>query len=177
MPFRAVEPNSIPAQHPVAHLRDAWPSLSGPGGYACWLRFDPLDFPRVLPWVMLLRQQDPAQPERFTYMVCGEGCRQAFGFSYQGKVFGEDLPAAAVSARLREFASIRAGAGPLYSTTPLPLPDREFVEVYRGVFGLSSDGAWIDRFLIVLAPVNVRLAARRATMVHYPEARASVLSR
>lgn len=162
MSIRSVEPHSIPLQHPVACLRDSWPELCGPNRLVAWSRFDPLDFPQMLPWVVLLRQDDPADPATLNYVICGEGCRQTFGFSCQGKTFGEDLPPAAVAERLREFAEIRAGSGPLYSATPLPVPGREFVEVYRGVFGLSTDGEWIDRFLVVLAPVNVRLPDRRA---------------
>lgn len=164
MSFRSVEPHTIPTQHPVACLRDAWLDLCGPDGVVAWSRFDPLEFPQVLPWVMLLRQDDPADPATLNYAICGEGCRQTFGFSYQGKTFGEDLPPDAVAERLREFAEIRAGGGPLYSATPLPVPGRDFVEVYRGVFGLSTDGERIDRFLIVLAPLNVRLSVRRTAV-------------
>ena len=160
MPFRAIDPQSVPPQHPVACLRDAWPAMCGPDGIVSWSSFDPLDIPQVLPWVLLLRQDDPVDPARLSYVICGEGCRQTFGFSYQGKTFGEDLPPSAVARRLQEFATVRAGGGPLYSETPLPVPGRDFIEVYRGVFGLSTDGEWVDRILIVIAPVSIRLPAR-----------------
>ena len=161
MSYRSIEPSEVPALHPVAQIRDVWPSLAGDDGVASWRRFDPFDHPQVLPWVLLLRQEDPAQPDRLRYAVCGDGCRQTFGFSFQGKWFGEDLPAAAVASRLAEFTAIREGRGPIYSFTPLPVSDREFIQVYRGVFGFSSDGAGVDRYLIVLAPDNVRVAGRR----------------
>lgn len=164
MSYRSIEPSEVPALHPVAQIRDVWPSLAGEGGVASWRRFDPFDYPQVLPWVLLLRQEDPAEPGRLRYAVCGDGCRQTFGFSLQGKWFGDELPAAAVANRLAEFAAVRQGRGPIYSFTPLPISDREFIQVYRGVFGFSSDGAGVDRYLIVLAPDNVRVAGRR-TMV------------
>lgn len=162
MGYRAIDPSEIPALHPVAQIRDRWIELADASGIAPWDRFDPLDHPAVLPWVMLLRQDDPAEPGLLRYAICGDGCRQTFGFSYQGKMFGEDLPPEAVRERLNEFAVIRAGRGPLYSFTPLPVSDREFIDVYRGVFGFASAGHAVDRIFVVLAPTNVRLTARQS---------------
>lgn len=161
MSYRSIASSEVPALHPVAQIRDVWPALAGAGGVASWRAFDPFDYPQVLPWVMLLRQEDPAQPDRLRYAVCGDGCRQTFGFSFQGRWFGDGLPEPVVASRLAEFRAVRDGRGPIYSFTPLPISDREFIEVYRGVFGFSSDGALVDRYLIVLAPVNVRVAGRR----------------
>ncbi len=162
MGFRSIHPSEVPDLHPVAQIRDCWSELAGGSGIAPWSRFDPLDFPEVLPWVLLLRQEDPADPDRLRYTICGDGCRQTFGFSYQGKLFGDDLPAEAVAQRLDEFRAIRDGQGPLYSFTPLPISDREFIDIYRGVFGFSVDGLGVDRFLVVLAPDNVRVPSRSA---------------
>lgn len=161
MGYRPIHPSEVPALHPVAQIRDVWPSLAGTGGIAQWRRFDPFDYPQVLPWVMLLRQDDAEQPDRLRYAVCGDGCRQTFGFSFQGRWFGDGLSDEAIASRLAEFAAIRAGSGPIYSFTPLPLSDRAFIDVYRGVFGFTSEGSGVDRYLIVLAPQNVRVPGRR----------------
>lgn len=158
MGFRSINPDHIPTRHPVAVVRDWWRG-TGNGSIAPWSCFDPVDHAGALPWVMLLRQEKPGDAELLRYVVCGDGCRQAFGFSYQGKLFGEDLPADAFARRQAEFAQVRAGLGPLFSTTPLPLSDREFIEVYRGVFGFASEDTTVDRYLVVLAPVNVRVPA------------------
>lgn len=40
-----------------------------------------VDFPQVLPWVLLLRIEDPRKPDRLRYASCGDGCRQTFCFS------------------------------------------------------------------------------------------------
>lgn len=178
MGYRSVDPADIPAMHPVAQIRDVWPALAGSGGIAPWQRFDPLDHPQVLPWVLLLRQDDPKAPDRLRYAICGDGCRQTFGFSYQGSWFGDGLPQAAANRRMTEFAAVRAGRGPVFTFSPLPLRDRDFISVYSGVFGFSSDGRSVDRLLIVLAPENVRLAARcpaRPAMTNAAPASASLL--
>ncbi|MEQ8398955.1 hypothetical protein [Thalassobaculum sp.] len=165
MSFRSIEPSEIPALHPVAHVRDGWANFAGTTGIAPWSSFDPVDYPYVLPWVMLLRQEDPADPERLRYVICGDGCRKTFGMSYQGKLFGEDLPGSVVAQRRAEFQKIRNGHGPLYSRTPLPIANREFIDIYRGVFGFSSDdasgAAAVDRYLVVVAPLNVQVPARQ----------------
>ena len=162
MGYRCIDPTEVPALHPVAQIRDVWPSLADPDGIVPWQRFKPFDHPQVLPWVMLLRQDDPAVPERLRYVICGDGCRQTFGFSYQGSWFGDGLPEDAVARRLAEFAAVRAGRGPVYSFSPLPVRDRDFIQIYRGVFGFSAAGRGVDRLMVVLAPENVRVAARRA---------------
>src|SRR3546814_19446555 len=74
---------------------------------------------------------------------------------------GDVLEDAVVASRMAEGASSRDGRGAIYSFTPLPISDREFIEVYRGVFGFTSDGSSVDRYLVVLAPENVRVAGRR----------------
>lgn len=160
MGYRSIDPWTVPARHPVARIRDSWADLAAADGTVPWSRFDPLDHPGVLPWVLLLRAEDPAQLDRFRYAICGDGCRQSFGFSYQGKMFGEDLPAEAVTQRLAEFEAIRAGQGPLYSYTPLPVAGRGFISVYRGVFGFSADDGVVDRYMVVIAPDNVRVPNR-----------------
>src|SRR3546814_17862830 len=75
-------------------------------------------------------------------------------------MFGDGLDDAVVASRLAEFAAIRDGRGPIYSFTPLPISDRAFITVYRGVFGFTSDGSSVDRYLVVLAPENVSVAGR-----------------
>ena len=42
----------------------------------------------------------------------------------------------------------------------LPVADRGFINVYRGVFGFSADTGTIDRYMIVIAPDNVRVPNR-----------------
>ena len=164
MTFRSIESSEIPVLHPVAHIRDGWAGFAGNAGIAPWSNFDPVDYPYVLPWVMLLRQEDPADAERLRYVICGDGCRKTFGMSYQGKLFGEDLPESVVTQRKIEFQNIREGRWPLYSVTPLPIANREFIDIYRGVFGFSSDGTSVDRYLLVVAPLNVQVPARQPQM-------------
>src|SRR3546814_15522740 len=118
-----------------------WPTLAGAGGVASWRCFDPFDHPQVLPWVLLLRQEDPADADRLRYAVCGDGCRQTFGFSFQGRMFGDGLDDAVVASRMAEFAAIRDGRGPTYSFPPLPFRPDERCVGKEGVSTFRSGGS------------------------------------
>lgn len=133
-------------------MYDFWLRAANGEGIAPWSSFDPVDHSRVLPWIMLLRAERRDGQEIFRYVVCGTGCSAIFGFSYQNKVFGENLPPEAVRRRTAEFERAREGQGPILSRTELPIEGREHVLVYRGVFAFSADGSWVDRIMVVLAP-------------------------
>lgn len=154
MSFREIPLSEIPSRHPVAVFHRFWSSAAKDAAVAPWSAFDATDHPAVLPWILLLRREaDASTPEQeiWRYAVCGTGCTELFGFSYQGKVFGEDLPPEAVAQRMTEFQRARAGGGPQFSHTRLPIPDRSFLPVFRGVFPFSGEDGSVDRLLVILA--------------------------
>lgn len=54
--------------------------------------------------------------------------------------------------RWGEVKPVEDGGDPVFSETTLPMPDKDTKEVYRGVFGFSSDGLSVDRIGVVVAP-------------------------
>ena len=134
-----------------------------------WDRFDPVDHPRMLPWIILLkREHGPSITggARLRYAVCGTGITELFGFSNQGNLFGENLPPETVVHYRDEFERVMAGSGPIFSRTELPVPGRDFYDVYRGVFAFTSaNGAGgfgngneapaVDRICVILAPADL----------------------
>lgn len=160
MSYAEIPACDVPARHPVAIFRDAWAVLSEGQPIANWRAFDPVDFPNILPWVLLLRQESKDDPNQLRYTICGDRCRETFGFSYQNKLFGEGLPADAVAERQKEFDRVRAGDGPIYSRTTLPIKTREFIVVFRGVFAFRGDTNLIDRIMVIIAPENIALTQR-----------------
>jgi hypothetical protein len=117
-----------------------------------------MEHPSVLPWVLLLKPEPGAgEAKVWRYAVCGTGCTELFGMSYQGKLFGESLPPAAAAQRKAEFDRAIVGGGPQFSHTNLPMPEKDFMKVYRGVFPFSTRDGEIDRILVVLARDDTRL--------------------
>lgn len=159
MSFRKVGLSEVPSVHPVAVFHEFWAAAAAGRSIAPWSAFDATEHPSILPWVLLLKRE--AAPEgggavQWRYAVCGTGCTNLFGFSYQGKVFGEGLPPEAAAERRAEFDRAIAGGGPQFSHTQLPIPEREFVPVFRGVFPFASSGDDVDRLFVILADEAAR---------------------
>jgi hypothetical protein len=150
--YRLVTLDAIPPRNPVRVFETVWQSMAPDRLIGDWGRFDPMTITRILPWILLLREEGTETGLVLRYRICGEGCRQMFGFSYQDQLFGEGLPPEAIATRLSEFAQVRAGSGPIFSVTELPIPDKSFKTVYRGVFAFRSEDGKIDRILVVIAP-------------------------
>lgn len=156
--MRAVALADIPAAHPVRAFYHFWAEVAKGAPAAPWQAFDATQHPQILPWVLLLRREAAEDgAARWRYTVCGTGCTALFGFSYQGKLFGENLPPDAAAQRMAEFERAIAGQGPQFSTTNLPIPGRDFVTVYRGVFPFASGTDGVDRLFVILARDDTRV--------------------
>src|SRR5512138_82166 len=157
--MRALDISAMPADHPVAVFHRFWCEAAGGSGWAPWAAFDPSQHPAILPWVLLLKLEGPSAGDTsaWRYAVCGTGCTALFGFSYQGKLFGENLPPEAAAQRMAEFERAIAGEGPQFSHTELPIPGKDFVAVYRGVFPFATASDGVDRLFVVLARDDTRV--------------------
>lgn len=160
VPIRAVDLSEIPAAHPVVVFHRFWSKAAAAEAWAPWSAFDPAEHPAILPWVLLLRREpaaDESAAPAWRYTVCGTGCTGLFGFSYQGKLFGEDLPPDAAAERMVEFERAIGGDGAQFSATRLPIPGKDFVKVFRGVFPFAAGPAGVDRLFVVLAREDTRV--------------------
>ena len=158
MSIREISAADLPATHPATVFHHFWTAAADGRSWAPWALFDPVDHPGILPWVLLLKAEpaDAGKGVQWRYAVCGTGCTDLFGFSYQGKLFGVGMPAEAAAERLAEFGRVVAGSGPLFFDSHLPIPTREFVRVLRGIFPFSTDGSGVDRLFVVVAREEAR---------------------
>lgn len=150
----------LPEKHPVGVFHAFWRSVTDESRQvAPWASFDPADHPRILPWILLLKHEGvtSADDPIWRYSVCGTGCSDLFGFSYQGKVFGENLPPDAIAQRRAEFDRVCNGSGPLFSQSDLPIHGRSSIEICRGVFPFSDGGQVVDRIVVILAESNLEI--------------------
>ncbi len=154
--FQHIEFEELPSAHPVATFNGFWRQAAGENNVAPWSSFDAADHPRILPWVMLFKYDDAVDGEGSSLRctVCGSGCTNLFGFSYQGRLIGEDLPPGEAAYRRDEFERVTSGIGALFSRAHLPFPNREKVSVFRGVFPFTSNEHGVDRIMIVVAEIG-----------------------
>lgn len=150
-PIAHIGLGDVPEPHPVAQMANWWNSHATTDRTPPWSAFDPVDLRRVLPWILLLR---PMADGRLKYVVSGTLCDELFGFSYLGKYFGEGLPPDAAKARQVEFDIAVSNRAPLYSKVNLPVENKEFIKVIRGVFPFLTDDGAIERIMVVIAPVD-----------------------
>ncbi|MCK0068628.1 hypothetical protein [Kordiimonas laminariae] len=148
--FKHIPPEEIPSEHPVSLFRAFWESKLASGRLVKWADFSPMSIAEVLPWVLMLEKQPDG---RFFYEISGSGCEMLFGVKYEGKFLGDDLPPEATEQRLEEFRIIERGEGPLFSQNTLPIADKQFKEVYRGVFGFQDDDGLLNKIIVVIAPI------------------------
>ncbi len=143
--------DEIPTDHPVALFARFWIAAAGDRPAPEWSVFNPIEHPKILPWILLMKPE-PGGVLRYT--LCGTGCSALFGLSYEGKVFGEGLPAEAVEIRKREFARAEAGEAPVFSKGNLPIQHREYIDIFRGVFPFLAADATLQRMMVVISPVD-----------------------
>lgn len=144
----------VPARHPVGVMLRHWSDWGGDRQCIGWTTFDPIAFPKLLPWVLLLR---PEEDGCLRYAVSGGKCDRMFGIRYQGKVFGEGLPPEAVAARREEFDIAVNERRALLSRVKIPLEGKDHTEIYRGVFPFLSEHGALERLLVLAAPVDLRI--------------------
>ena len=144
----------VPDDHPVAVFADYWAGRKDPSEtLPRRTNIKPSEIIPVIPWLLILEKaEDYPEPEpQFRYRLAGTGCTELFGVDYTNKLLGDHLTADARNIRLREFRRALTSCQPIFSLTPLPVPDREFITAYRGVFPVSSNGSAMDQIFCVIA--------------------------
>lgn len=147
--FDHIDIGKIPTEHPVAVFNSLWTELELEHKPVPWNAVKPEAAATAIPWLLLL---EPRPDGRYYYRICGTGCEMLFGRPHEGGFFGEDMPQDAINKRLEEFDVVQSGGGPLLSETTLPMEGKENREIYRGVFGFTSDGETVDKIGVVVAP-------------------------
>ena len=150
----------LPPRHPAGVFHAFWRGVAEDSTNAApWASFDPADHPKILPWILLLKREGVAAGREaiWRYSLCGTGCIDLFGSSFQGKVLGEDLPPDLAAQRRAEFDRVSNGAGPSFSRAELPIPGRSLVRIYRGVFPFTDSGPGVERVVVILAEADFEI--------------------
>jgi hypothetical protein len=91
----------------------------------------------------------------------GTGCRDLAGADYTGRLIGEGFTPEAAAERKRELGLVCATGEPFYTCNRMPLAERDFIKVYRGVFPVSLIGDQVDQVFVVMAQEDLRLELRK----------------
>lgn len=139
----------IPKTHPVQKFYDYWETLFTEQDMAVWDSSLVSAVPEAMSWASILIAE---ATNRYLCRFCGSSYEQMIGLHHQGLYLDEALPEEALAARVRELVDVSNGMGPLFSQTTLPFKKREYIKVYRGIFGFITETSKIDRFVVIIAP-------------------------
>ena len=150
--YLEVSLEQLPSRHPVAVFMHYWASKRDDRtALPCRNELKPSEMLPTIPWMLILERSGDQSHRQFRYRLAGTGCTELFGVDYTNKLLGENLLPEATNIRLQEFERVLNSREPIFSQTPLPVPDREFITAYRGVFPVSSDGSAADQIFCVIA--------------------------
>ena len=166
--YRSIDRHDIADGHPIDVFDAYWDAVSAGGQPVPWRCFRPMDFPRVLPWVLLL---DHIEDDTYVYRLTGSGCEQIFGRNMTGQTFGTGVKKSFITTTLKEFAALREGASPFYYHGTIPIQDRDYIEVYRAAYGFADKCGNISKMFVVVAPVSTVAAPRKMQVTPREEAR------
>ena len=110
--------------------------------------FSPADLPLVIPWLMIL---DRFGGSDYEYRLCGTWCVELFGIDYTKCELSDPLPEGSAETRRWEFEEVWREAKLVYSHTRVPISDREFLRIFRGVIPVSTCENQIDQVFVVIA--------------------------
>tara|TARA_B100000676_G_scaffold303893_1_gene355130 strand:- start:61 stop:600 length:540 start_codon:yes stop_codon:yes gene_type:complete len=147
-PYRRVDLPDLPDTHPVRVFADYWMTRSEEDSPMPRSEFSPADIPQVIPWLMILERFGDSD---YGYRLCGTGCVDLFGIDYTNCELGDHLPEESAETRRREFEEVWREAKPVYSHTRVPIPGREFLRIFRGVFPVSTREDQLDQVFVVIA--------------------------
>lgn len=148
----------LPDRHPVVVFARYWGAKRNTGcSLPCRSDLKPSEMLSAIPWLLILEKCGKAPDWQFRYRLAGTGCTELFGIDYTNRLLGENIEPEATKIRRREFAHALNSRKPVFSRTPLPIPDREFITAYRGVFPVTTDGSLANQIFCVIAADKARI--------------------
>ncbi len=153
-----VSREQLPDRHPVAVFARYWSAKRDVGTcLPCRSDLKPSEMLSAIPWLLILERCGEAPEWQFRYRLAGTGCTELFGVDYTNRLLGENIDPEAMKIRRQEFFHVLNRREPVFSRTPLPIPDREFITAYRGVFPVTTDGSEADQIFCVIAADKAKI--------------------
>jgi hypothetical protein len=112
---------------------------------------DPIEIPRLLPYLSLVDIVRDAARLRYRFRLIGTDVAAKTATNMTGKWVEEAFPAEAAVAIIRAYDSVVATRTPHHSANVMAVPGREHIRFERIVFPLARDGETIDMLIGVYA--------------------------
>lgn len=137
----------IPTTHPVSGFATIYEKNKRPDGWINRSAFDPVDHPKILPWIMIAEEIEGGF---FKTRLMGTGAINLLGGDFTGRLFDDAADKDIWALRSREIELARSTGTPQYSKSLIEPDYGPAWTAYRGVFPcLHGDK---ELFFFVLAP-------------------------
>lgn len=146
---RRLQAHEVPQGHPVRRLEAYFLAKRRPDGRLHRDDFDPLDIFEIMPWMQILELDEC---RAYRYRLFGTAMAGLIGTDLTGQRLQDVVEPDVLELRLTEISDAFTGNAPVYSTSELAFPGREFITVIRGLFPGSKDGQ--DLVFFPTAPVD-----------------------
>jgi hypothetical protein len=157
--FQMLDLDDIPEVHPVKRFDKFWRSNLNDAGLFERASFKVGVCYPVLPWVVILEPERSSTDIDFIYRLCGTGFTSLVGQEFTGEKLGVIMPANAKAEMKAGLTKSLLSGKPKFTSADLPIEERKFIHVLRGVFPVSSDGETIDQLFTILAEPACSISA------------------
>ncbi len=152
--FVPIEFADIPDDSLIMQFFTYWRSIAKGVAMPARQDLDPIDIPKIIPWMYLIDVLRQPGGIDFRYRLVGSRNAELVRQDATGKLVGEAFPEATATLMRRSYAEILERCLPLCWQATVPGPDRAFIACYRALFPFSADGQTVKLIAGLLLPVD-----------------------
>ena len=132
-----------------------WRDRKGESAVPLRNRFDPLDFPALLPRIAVIEVVESDGNARFRYRLAGTEIAARAGRDPTGKFFEDLYEGAYLESATSTYLELISSALPHYSQRVFPIGDGVSDLRYdRLILPFSSDGTKVDQFVLLIVVIE-----------------------
>jgi len=147
--YEVIDPDTIPAEHPVRIFSDYWNTLKTDNDLVLRKSFSPAAVPKILPFLMIMDVLSGG--EDYHVRLMGEVLNSFFGFSLAGKDVSTCLDPETLSYYRGQFNPVIEKGLPEFSYHEYELNEQISSSAYRAIFPFSTSGEQYDQLFMILA--------------------------
>ena len=136
--------------HPMhREFLDHWRSMSPPKGLPGRCDLEPIDIPRLLPWMLLLDVAGTGHHRRFRIRLMGTGVAERSGADSTGRWLDEAVTQPQLQALTEHLATAAHKGGPVRYLNHSIIKGREFVAIDTLALLLAGNGVDVDMLMLL----------------------------
>ena len=146
----------IPDDSLIICFLQYWRSIANSALLPARANLDPIDIPKIIPWMFLVDVLREGGDMDFRFRLIGTRNADLVGHDATGELVADAFPEATASLMSSTYADVVEQGQPRCWRASLPETDRAFIECYRALFPFATDGRKVDMIAGLLMPTDRR---------------------